>query len=71
MQTSRQGPMRLYIWRDIFCDYTCGIAFCMAHSLEEAFSVMKAKLAPHDFSQLTGDPEVHDEPFGSHVWGGG
>ena len=63
--------MKLYIWRDVLRDYTSGIAFCMAHSLGEAFAVMKANMADYEFAELNGDPEVHDEPFGAHIWGGG
>jgi len=28
--------LKLYIWQEVFCDYTCGIAFALAHNVEEA-----------------------------------
>jgi hypothetical protein len=71
MTDTAQEPMRLYIWRGVFCDYTCGIAFCMAHNLEEAFSIMKVQMETWEFPQLDGDPEIHEEPFGAYLWGGG
>ena len=28
--------LKLYVWQEVFCDYTCGIAFALAHDEEEA-----------------------------------
>ncbi len=39
----------LYVWEDVFCDYTCGIAFAIASSPDEA-------------RKLIADKRVRDEP---------
>lgn len=31
-----QDGLRLYVWRDVFRDYTEGVAFALAHDEEEA-----------------------------------
>ena len=28
--------LKLYVWKRVFCDYKCGIAFALAHDEEEA-----------------------------------
>jgi hypothetical protein len=36
--------MKIYVWDDFGCDYTCGIAVCIASSLEEAFEIIEKQL---------------------------
>lgn len=33
--------MKLYIWDRVFCDYTAGVAFAMAPTLQEAYEAVK------------------------------
>lgn len=28
--------MKLYIWNDVLCDYTCGVLFALAENVDEA-----------------------------------
>ena len=69
-----RSNFKLYIWHDVFCDYTCGIAFAIAENPKHAKQLIEAKC--HDWEvirqELSGTPEEHlvDEPFGHHIWGG-
>ena len=35
--------MKLYIWRDVLCDYTCGMIVAMAENVAEAREVVLAQ----------------------------
>lgn len=68
--------LKLYVWRDIMCDNTCGMAFAIAHNLKEA----KAKVIESDpqYSDWArremndDEPQVLDiAPVGFYVIGGG
>jgi hypothetical protein len=64
--------MKLYIWRNVFTDYTSGIAFAMAKSLEDARACLEKTRQSWEPIEWTRPPdEIHDEPFGDHTWGGG
>lgn len=63
--------MKLFVWRDVLCDFGCGIAVAMAETVEEA-----RKLLIEDNKSLFGEvmntePEIYEEPKGISVWGGG
>jgi hypothetical protein len=67
---------RLYVWTDILCDYTCGVAFALASSVEEARQVILDRAEQgwqRDYyaDAIKGDPDVYDTPFGYVVSGGG
>ena len=77
--------MKLYIWRNVLCDWTCGIMFAMANSIEEArvliindwleddvepeWRIRRAEAINYEISMH--DPEVHEMPYGSYCTGGG
>lgn len=67
--------LKLYIWRDIRCDYTCGIGFAMAYNLEEARQKIREYSEAWEWDaykeELMNDPEIHEEPFGAWISGGG
>jgi len=72
--------MKLYVWKGVLCDYTCGIAFAIAESPEEArqavidgFESDKGYIADILLTDLKGKYEVYpvDEPVGFAIWGGG
>lgn len=78
--------MKLYLWREVFADYTDGCAFAIAASKEEAavvavagqdrFRTVKASDSPLFalmVNELLGSPcEEHelDKPFGFAIEGG-
>ena len=65
---------KLYIWRNVLCDWTCGIAFAVAKTAEEARAVIVTE-THGSYEELENldlaAAEVHDFPYGSHVYGGG
>lgn len=64
--------MKLYLWRDVLCDYSCGMAFAIAESsaLAREHLVKETEFYADDFAR---EPEVHelDEPFAAYSYGGG
>jgi len=38
-----QSKWKLFVWTDVFCDWTCGLAFAIARSREEAIEILKEK----------------------------
>ena len=38
-----QSEWKLFVWTDIFCDWTCGLAFAIARSKEEAIEILKER----------------------------
>lgn len=70
--------MKLYIWHEVLCDYTCGIAFATAKSLAEARDAVirsaKGDWRIESYARaVSGEPEVIelDKPFGHAIGGGG
>lgn len=69
-------PWKLYIWDEVLCDYTCGMAFAIARTVEEA---IKATGVPEYNRDLyNSEPRVINlpglslsEPIGEHCYGGG
>jgi hypothetical protein len=75
--------LKLFVWEDILCDYSCGIAVAMAHDVDEAREVLLRTAREQDnpawhwcpSAQLAGaiakEPEgVFDEPAGAFSFGG-
>jgi hypothetical protein len=44
--------LKLYLWTDVLCDHTCGMAVVLAHNMEEAIEVMKATFPDYITEQL-------------------
>jgi hypothetical protein len=67
--------MKLFIWKNVLCDYTSGVVFALAKDVEQARQIVLKNL---DELPLTGtvkqamseEPEVHEEPYGFALWGG-
>jgi len=74
--------LRLYVWHEFACDYTCGIAFAIAQNEEEAKDVILGRSTSRYTSQYTSRyirtqldnirPEVFElnSPVGFYVEGG-
>lgn len=77
-QLTKKGEevkMKLYIWRDIRCDYTCGIGFAMARNIEEAREAIKNVSEDWEWDvykgEIMGEPEIYEIPTGAWISGGG
>ena len=64
--------MKLYLWHNVLTDYTSGMAFAVAASVEEARGLLAGTNA-YWGDDLAREPEVHEltEPFCDYVYGGG
>lgn len=78
--------MKLYIWNGVLTDWSDGIAFAMAESLDEAHKVLLRGYHGDDCDVdgiMSGDvvsclwneiqfkePEVHESPYGFAMYGG-
>ena len=63
--------LKLYVWEDVLTDYTSGVMFALAPSVDEArrLVLVKCDYAPeHDLAK---EPKVIETPEGFAVWGGG
>lgn len=72
-----RSKLKLYVWEQVLCDYTCGMVCVLAHNEEEAWKLLKEKdwrayemlrgINPEDIER----PRVVDKPEAFVVWGGG
>jgi len=65
--------MKMYVWKDVLCDYTCGMIVVFAHDLKEARQIAKKQLDSVDYegSIEVDEPDIYDKPSAVAVWGGG
>ena len=60
--------LKLYVWHETLCDYTCGVIFAYAYSLEHAVELVKKE---DDIVVDTNGLTIYETPMASVVWGGG
>jgi hypothetical protein len=68
--------MKLYVWEDVLCDYTCGMAFALAETEDEAIEIIAKREGLEEYirGQLASrKPTVHEptDKVGYAVYGGG
>lgn len=64
--------LKLYIWEDVLSDYTSGVMFALASSVEEAREILLAKCGYLPESDLNKTPKVYEnEKMALVLWGGG
>ena len=65
---------KLFIWKEVLCDYTCGVIFAMASTPDEArkkvLENVKDWERPSVVAAMAEEPEVHTTSYGFSVWGG-
>lgn len=62
--TMPPSPLNLYVWEDVLCDWTCGIVFAVAPSLQAALAEIRRKYTPINLG-VFGFPEQTPAP--THV----
>lgn len=60
MPRKRTQPNRLYLWRDVLCDYTCGVMFAIAATVDAARAAILQEAAYVSPEDLAREPEVYD-----------
>ena len=60
--------LKLFVWEDVLCDYSCGVMFALAPDVETARKMILKEINTDELDQ---DPIVVTEPRGFYCWGGG
>lgn len=63
--------IKLYVWEDVLCDYTCGMICILAHNLEEARELLEKKYPGYYLDEFGKKYRVITEPEAFAVYGGG
>ena len=67
--------MKLFIWKEVLTDYTDGVVFAIAKNEKQAREIVLQNVNDWEkesvASAMSGAPEVHAEPYGFALWGGG
>ena len=78
METKRktQKKMKLFVWEEVLCDYTCGVVFAMAPTKEEALKLLKKELTKDGtswkYKEIAGEePIVYKGKACGYCTGGG
>lgn len=64
--------MKLYVWEGVLIDYSSGVMFALANSVDEARELIlnDCRLGRVE-EDLKGTPDVYTDPIGFTIWGGG
>lgn len=71
LKENKMEKLKLYVWENYGCDYTCGIAFALAESEEEARKLIHESDRFVDERTLSNPPKVFTDKISFGVWGGG
>lgn len=67
----KKPNLKLFVWENVFCSYTAGIAFALAYDVEHARKLISRKMGwsegyPEDLEK---EPRLIIEPEGFYIWG--
>jgi hypothetical protein len=70
------NKLKLFVWEGVLVDCTPGIAFAMAHNVDEARGAIIKQAEDWVREHLAGDiskepTHIYDDVAGGHVYGGG
>lgn len=71
---ARKGKLKLFVWKEVLCDYYCGVMFALAPDVETARRLVldsmdwESSTAEQD---LKSEPDVYETEFGLALYGGG
>ncbi|MFC1453699.1 hypothetical protein ACFLQL_00805 [Verrucomicrobiota bacterium] len=63
--------LKLYVWEDVCSDYTSGVMFALAPSVDKARSLLLKKSSSIPAGDLAQKPKCITTQKGFVVWGGG
>lgn len=64
--------LKLYVWEDFSCDYTCGMVCVTAYNLTEARKIAKGYLEGYDWKTIAKErPKIITYPAIFVTYGGG
>ena len=74
-EKSSKPRLKLFVWYNVRPDYTSGIAFALAHTVEQARKQIKKHSEDWEWNSYKGEiadaPTVYTRPFGFWMSGGG
>jgi len=66
--------LKLFVWENVLCDWTCGHIAVLASSVEEAREVVKRNPDLGEYSDVkwvfTEEPTIYTDPVAILCWGG-
>lgn len=64
-----ENNLKLYVWEDVLCDYTCGAIIALAHNVKEARQILlkNEEITKEDIDKR---PKIYKKPYTLAVWGG-
>ena len=79
-QESQDSNLKLFVWKDVLCNYTCGMIVALAHDEQEAYQLVRkaseeqwgaCRLADFTVEQCQEHtPLIFTAPTACYVWGG-
>jgi len=63
--------LKLYVWEDVLCDYTCGMMVALATDVDEARRLIQLKTDCIPEDDLAREPLEVIDPTAFISWGGG
>jgi hypothetical protein len=70
MSSPESRRLKLFVWEDIFLDYSAGMACALAENSEEARKLIAEKMG-WLHGDLAQEPRVIESPEGFYSYGGG
>ena len=68
-----QAKLKLFLWREVLCDYTDGVMFAIAETVDEARELIIKDYHANsidDLPELRLEPEIITSPMGFALGGG-
>jgi len=63
--------LKLFVWENIFHDYTAGMACALANDSEEARQLIAKKMGYGPHGDLAAQPRIIEQAEGFYVYGAG
>ena len=68
--------LKLFLWEDVLCDYTCGVCFALAENVDEARKLIieseeNKYIVDLLEDEISEEPKIIDGKFGFSLWGCG
>ena len=63
--------LKLFVWEDVLVDYTSGVMFALAESVEEARAMLRTENMISITKDVQQEPKVYTDKFHFALYGGG
>jgi len=66
----KERTLKLYVWENVLCDWTCGIMFALAYDVKQARKLIRERRSDLSSKELDLAPQVIKTPKGFAISGG-